>query len=83
MVRTQASRKPGTNRRALYTTRTRIGFYGCWRLDRVIRVGEKEKRTMPILHTVCIDCPCGERHEAVILWRKLKRREDLQPEVLV
>lgn len=64
-------------------TYPRVGHYGCARLDRLVRVREKELRKFPFSAAATVDCPCGSQHRVVVTWRKLREGEDPAGEVTV
>lgn len=67
--------------RAFYA-KSKIGFYGCFHIDRIVRVGEAEPRKYT-LRQAEVDCPCGRRHRVGLSWRGLREDEDAGVEVLV
>jgi hypothetical protein len=67
-------------------TATRVGFYGCHVLDRPVRVAMKDEGGRMALHyphAARLRCPCGNEHDVHLAWRKLKKDEPANPEVLI
>jgi len=74
--------KPGQQTLAQATDQM-VGFFGCWRIDRPVRVGLRRGCTVKRQKSVEVGCPCGQSHRVQLYWRELNEGEQREAEVIV
>lgn len=68
--------------------RDRVGFFGCYRIDGLVRFGVQRDPAVPLRHynypaATTVKCKCGEVHEVAIAWRELNKGEEPDIDVWV